>query len=141
MDGIEDYSYTKDSKEIKDSQYKVELEVANQIRRITSQAIHKAPSQVTYKEQRQFLEKLQKERKINVAISQLRFFTLYVLHKPWDDTQLSYFLHRMIFSQFSGNPISLSNCSRVRCGHCLRTLLMSLVKPDLNALKSSSLIR
>ncbi len=40
MDGIEDCSYTKDSKEIKDSQYKVELEVANQIRRITSQAIH-----------------------------------------------------------------------------------------------------
>ena len=106
-----------------------------------SDTLHKAPSQVTYKEQRQFLEKLQKERKINVAISQLRFFTLYVLHKPWDDTQLSYFLHRMIFSQFSGNPISLSNCSRVRCGHCLRTLLMSLVKPDLNALKSSSLIR
>ena len=24
----------------------------------------------------------------NSAISQLRFFTLYVLHKPWDDTQL-----------------------------------------------------
>lgn len=25
---------------------------------------------------------------INCAISQLRFFTMYVLHKPWDDTQL-----------------------------------------------------
>ena len=61
---------------------------------------------------------------------------LLFFHTPYD-----YFLYRIIFSQFSGKPISLSNCSRVRCGHCLRTLLMSLVKPDLNALKSSSLIR
>lgn len=58
-----------------------------------SDTLHKTPSQVSYKEQRLFLEKLQKERNlsdrtINVAISQLRFFTLYVLHKPWDDTQL-----------------------------------------------------
>ena len=28
------------------------------------------------------------DRTINCAISQLRFFTMYVLHKPWDDTQL-----------------------------------------------------
>lgn len=28
------------------------------------------------------------DRTVNTAISQLRFFTLYVLHKPWDDTQL-----------------------------------------------------
>ena len=28
------------------------------------------------------------DRTINCAISQLRFFTLYVLHKAWDDTQL-----------------------------------------------------
>ena len=60
-----------------------------------SDTLHKTPSQVTYKEQRQFLVKLQKERHlsdrtINAAISQLRFFTLYVLHKPWDDTQLPY---------------------------------------------------
>lgn len=53
----------------------------------------KTPSQVSYKDQRRFLEVLQRERNlsdrtINVAISQLRFFTLYVLHKPWDDTQL-----------------------------------------------------
>ena len=58
-----------------------------------SDTLHKTPSQVTYKEQRQFLEMLQKKRNlsdrtINVAISQLRFFTLYVLHRPWDDTQL-----------------------------------------------------
>lgn len=55
--------------------------------------LHKTPSQVSYKDQRRFLEVLQKERNlsdrtINVAISQLRFFTLYVLHKPWVDTQL-----------------------------------------------------
>ena len=55
--------------------------------------LHKTPSQVSYKDRRRFLEILQKEgnlsdRTINVAISQLRFFTLYVLHKPWDDTQL-----------------------------------------------------
>ena len=58
-----------------------------------SETLHKLPSQVTYKEQRRFLECLQAERHLsdrtmNVAISQIRFFTLYVLHKPWDDTQL-----------------------------------------------------
>lgn len=52
-----------------------------------------------------------------------------------------YFLYLIIFSQFSGNPISFSNCLRVRCGHCLSTLLISLVKPDLNILKSSALMR
>ena len=54
--------------------------------------LHKTPFQVSYKDQRRFLEVLQKKRNlsdrtINVAISQLRFFTLYVLHKPWDDTR------------------------------------------------------
>ena len=58
-----------------------------------SETLNKAPSNVTYKEQRRFLEHLQAERHLsdrtmNVAISQIRFFTLYVLHKPWDDTQL-----------------------------------------------------
>lgn len=58
-----------------------------------SDTLHKSPSQVTYPEQRKFLDFLQKDRNlsdrtVNVAISQLRFFTLYVLHKPWDDTQL-----------------------------------------------------
>ena len=52
-----------------------------------------------------------------------------------------YFLYLIIFSQFSGNPISFSNCLRVRCGHCLSTLLISLDKPDLNILKSSALMR
>lgn len=57
--------------------------------------LHKYPSQVTYADQRRFLDYLQSERNlsdrtINVAISQIRFFTLYVLHKPWDDTRLPF---------------------------------------------------
>ena len=44
--------------------------------------LHKTPSQVSYKDLRRFIEVLQKKRNlsdrtINVAISQLRFFTLY----------------------------------------------------------------
>ncbi len=55
--------------------------------------LHKYPSQVTYSDQRKFLDYLQEERHlsdrtINTAISQLRFFTMYVLHNPWDPTQL-----------------------------------------------------
>lgn len=55
--------------------------------------INKYPSQATWNNMRNFIEKLKKDRNlndrtINCAISQLRFFTLYVLHKPWDDTQL-----------------------------------------------------
>ena len=42
---------------------------------------------------RDFVRWLQRERSlsdrtVNCAVSQMRFFTLYVLHKPWDDTQL-----------------------------------------------------
>ena len=55
--------------------------------------LHKFPSQVTYNDLRRFIEELQvsrgiSDRTVNTAISQLRFFTLYVLHKPWDSTQL-----------------------------------------------------
>ena len=40
-----------------------------------------------------FIKQLQMDRNladrtVNYAISQLRFLTLYVLHKPWDNTQL-----------------------------------------------------
>lgn len=58
-----------------------------------SNTLHKYPSQVRYSDIIKFLDFLQKERglsdrTVNVAISQIRFFTLYVLHKPWDPTQV-----------------------------------------------------
>ena len=53
----------------------------------------KSPQDVSWEELRSYIRWLQKSRRlsdrtINCAISQLRFFTLYVLHKPWDSTQL-----------------------------------------------------
>ena len=58
-----------------------------------SNTLHKYPSQVKYSDIRQFLDVLQAERElsdrtVNAAISQIRFFTIYVLHKPWDPTQI-----------------------------------------------------
>ena len=58
-----------------------------------SHFLHKAPEDVSWDELRGYIRWLKKsrglsDRTINCAISQLRFFTLYVLHKPWDDTQL-----------------------------------------------------
>ena len=55
--------------------------------------IHKSPEDVSWEELRLFIQWLQasrslSDRTINAVISQLRFFTIYVLHKPWDDTQL-----------------------------------------------------
>ena len=55
--------------------------------------LHKSPEDVSWQELRDFINWLQADRGIadrtvNTAISQLRFFTMYVLHKPWDDTQL-----------------------------------------------------
>ena len=55
--------------------------------------LHKLPENVSWQELRDYIKWLQKERNlsdrtINHAISQLRFFTIYVLHKPWDDNQL-----------------------------------------------------
>lgn len=55
--------------------------------------LHKHPEDVSWDELRDFIRWLQKERSlsdrtINHCISQLRFFTMYVLHKPWDPTQL-----------------------------------------------------
>ena len=55
--------------------------------------IHKSPEDVSWDEMRQFIVWVQdtrslSDRTINAVISQLRFFTMYVLHKPWDDTQL-----------------------------------------------------
>lgn len=53
----------------------------------------KSPEDVSWDELRDYIKWLQNSRKlsdrtINHAISQLRFFTIYVLHKPWDHTQL-----------------------------------------------------
>lgn len=55
--------------------------------------IHKSPEDVSWDEMRQFIQWVQStrslsDRTINAVISQLRFFTMYVLHKPWDNTQL-----------------------------------------------------
>ena len=55
--------------------------------------LHKSPEDVSWAELRDYIRWLQKsrdlsDRTINCAISQLRFFTMYVLHKPWEDTQL-----------------------------------------------------
>ena len=52
-----------------------------------------SPADASWNDMRSFIKQLQADRKladrtINCAISQLRFFTLYVLHRPWDDTQL-----------------------------------------------------
>jgi integrase/recombinase XerD len=53
----------------------------------------KDPADVSWQELRDFVLWLKKQRSlndrtINGCISQLRFFTLYVLHKPWDPYQL-----------------------------------------------------
>lgn len=58
-----------------------------------SNVLHKMPEDVSWDELRGYICWLQKsrglsDRTVNCAISQLRFFTLYVLHKHWDDTQL-----------------------------------------------------
>ena len=58
-----------------------------------SNILHKLPEDISWDELRTFIKWLQdsknlSDRTINHAISQLRFFTLYVLHKPWDQTQL-----------------------------------------------------
>ena len=58
-----------------------------------SKILEKTPDDVSWDELRDYIRFIQKERNlsdrtINAAISQLRFFTIYVLHKKWDDSQL-----------------------------------------------------
>jgi len=53
----------------------------------------KQPEYVSWQELRDFIKWLKKSRNLsdrtmNAVISQLRFFYIYVLHIPWDDTQL-----------------------------------------------------
>lgn len=55
--------------------------------------LHKLPEDVSWDEMRSYIIWIQQQRSlsdrtINHCISQLRFFTLYVLHKPWDPYQL-----------------------------------------------------
>lgn len=57
------------------------------------EAISLLPEDADWNIMRDFIRHLKKsrglsDRTINATISQLRFFTLYVLHKSWDDTQL-----------------------------------------------------
>ena len=51
------------------------------------------PEDDSWEELREYIRWLQKKRSlsdrtINACISQLRFFTMFVLHKPWDPTRL-----------------------------------------------------
>ena len=57
--------------------------------------LQKYPSQVTYKDIRLYLEHLKtkrglSDRTINCVISQIRFFTMYVLHRSWDPTEIPF---------------------------------------------------
>lgn len=57
--------------------------------------LRKLPEDVSWADLRDFVRWLQKERSLsdrtmNCVISQIRFFTIYVLHKPWDETQLPF---------------------------------------------------
>ncbi len=58
-----------------------------------TQVLKKKPEDVSWDELRDYIRWIQRERvlsdrTVNAAISQLRFFTIYVLHKKWDDSQL-----------------------------------------------------
>ena len=58
-------------------------------------SIHKKPEKATWDDRRDFIRFLKTERNlsdrtINAAISQIRFFTIYVLHQSWDETQLPF---------------------------------------------------
>lgn len=55
--------------------------------------LHKSPEEVSWPELRGFVFYIKQQRSlsdrtVNCCISQLRFFFLYVLHKPWDHYQL-----------------------------------------------------
>ena len=60
-----------------------------------SEHLGKRPSQVTWQQKREFIDWIQRQRNlsdrtVNTIISQLRFFTIYVLHQPWDPYQLPF---------------------------------------------------
>lgn len=60
-----------------------------------SKILHKCPEDVSWPELRDYIHWLKRERTlsdrtINHCISQLRFFTMFVLHRSWDATQLPF---------------------------------------------------
>ena len=60
-----------------------------------SNVLHKLPEDASWDDLRSFVRFIQQQRHlsdrtINHCISQLRFFTIYVLHKPWDPSQLPF---------------------------------------------------
>lgn len=61
--------------------------------RYLSDHLSKSPEDASWQELREFIKRLQpthslSDRTINAVISQLRFFTIYVLHNQWDSPQL-----------------------------------------------------
>ena len=52
-----------------------------------------SPDQLSWEDMRRFITQIQEERQlsdrtVNAIISQLRFFTIFVIHKTWDPTQI-----------------------------------------------------
>lgn len=85
-----------------------------------SEILHKTPEEVSWSDLREFVRWLQREkslsdRTINHCISQLRFFTLYVLHKPWDPTQLP----MRKFDSYL--PLYLNYIRKINCYHVFCT--------------------
>ena len=85
-----------------------------------SEILHKTPEEVSWSDLREFVRWLQREkslsdRTITHCISQLRFFTLYVLHKPWDPTQLP----MRKFDSYL--PLYLNYIRKINCYHVFCT--------------------
>ena len=97
-----------------------------------SEILHKTPEEVSWSDLREFVRWLQREkslsdRTINHCISQLRFFTLYVLHKPWDPSQLpinSERSHPFVPEKKNTSPIQISAVSP-RLGTILKNHIQS----------------
>nr|WP_308624533.1 phage integrase N-terminal SAM-like domain-containing protein [uncultured Eisenbergiella sp.] len=80
--------------------------------------LHKLPESVSWQELRDYVLWLKNsrglsDRTINSVISQLRFFTIYVLHKPWDPSQLP-------MRRFDSFPMSLPK---------MKSVILSLLSP------------
>ena len=85
-----------------------------------SEILHKTPEEVSWSDLHEFVRWLQREkslsdRTINHCISPLRFFTLYVLHKPWNPTQLP----MRKFDSYL--PLYLNYIRKINCYHVFCT--------------------